>query len=133
VLRLRVALDELQRPNQADEETPIETVPAKRAARSNAPAAIFHPSPGVELDLRGQLAEDALQRLDNHLEQAFLADLPYIRIIHGKGTGRLREVVRRALRHSRYVKNWTTGSEAEGGDGVTVARLDTGSNTPSEE
>jgi DNA mismatch repair protein MutS2 len=133
VLRLRVALEELQRPNQAEEEAPVEVVPKKRAAHSNAPAAIFHPSPGVELDLRGQLAEDALQKLDNHLEQAFLADLPYIRIIHGKGTGRLREVVRRALRQSRYVKNWTTGSEAEGGDGVTVARLDTGSNTTSQE
>jgi len=133
VLRLRVRLEELQRPNQTAEEVQEESTTASRKIRSTTPGAIFHPSPGVELDLRGQLAEDALQRLDNHLEQAFLADLPYIRIIHGKGTGRLREVVRRALRHSRYVKNWTTGSEAEGGDGVTVARLDTGSNTPTQE
>jgi len=46
-----------------------------------------------------------------------------VRIIHGKGTGRLRQVVRESLAHSPHVKNWEAGVENEGGEGVTVARL----------
>ncbi len=49
--------------------------------------------------------------------------MPYVRIIHGKGTGKLRQVVRDALRHSPNVKNYEPGLENEGGDGVTVAHL----------
>ncbi len=83
----------------------------------------FHPSPGMELDLRGQRAEDALDALDRYLESAYLAGLPFVRIIHGKGTGRLRQVIRESLAQSPHVKNWESGQEKEGGEGVTVARL----------
>ena len=77
----------------------------------------------MELDLRGQRAEDALDALDRYLESAYLAGLPFVRIIHGKGTGRLRQVIREALGQSPHVKNWESGGDKEGGDGVTVARL----------
>lgn len=77
----------------------------------------------MELDLRGQRAEDATDALDRYLESAYLAGLPFVRIIHGKGTGRLREVVRELLAQSPHVKNWESGGEKEGGDGVTVAHL----------
>jgi DNA mismatch repair protein MutS2 len=83
----------------------------------------FSPSPGMELDLRGQRAEDALEALDRYIESAYLAGLPFVRIIHGKGTGRLRQVVREALKQSAHVKNFEMGQDNEGGDGVTVARL----------
>ena len=79
----------------------------------------------MELDLRGQRAEDALDALDRYLESAYLAGLPFVRIIHGKGTGRLRQVVREALHQSPHVKNFEMGQDNEGGDGVTVARLHT--------
>jgi DNA mismatch repair protein MutS2 len=79
----------------------------------------------MELDLRGQRAEDALDALDRYLESAYLAGLPFVRVIHGKGTGRLRLVVREALRHSLHVKSFEMGQENEGGDGVTVAKLNT--------
>jgi DNA mismatch repair protein MutS2 len=77
----------------------------------------------MELDLRGMRAEDALDSLDHYLENAFLAGLPFVRIIHGKGTGRLRQVIRDALRASPHVSRHESGSEKEGGDGVTVAHL----------
>jgi DNA mismatch repair protein MutS2 len=77
----------------------------------------------LELDLRGQRAEDALDALDRYLESAFLAGLPFVRIIHGKGTGRLRQVVREALQGSPHVLRWENGQDKEGGDGVTVAHL----------
>ena len=80
-------------------------------------------SPGMELDLRGQRAEDALDALERYLDAAFLAGLPFVRIIHGKGTGRLREVVRQSLVQNPHVKSFESGGEREGGDGVTVAKL----------
>jgi len=80
-------------------------------------------SPGIELDLRGKRADEALDALDRYLDAAFLAGLPFVRIIHGKGTGKLRESVRDALRNHHAVKSFEGGGEKEGGEGVTVARL----------
>ena len=82
-------------------------------------------SPGMELDLRGQRAEDALDALERYLDAAYLAGLPFVRIIHGKGTGRLREVVRQALHQHPQVRSFEPGGEKEGGEGVTVAKLAT--------
>ncbi len=132
-LRVRARLADVQRMDEEEEElapaaaTPPAGTPSGGPSR-NTPvlgtgSSLFSPSPGIELDLRGQRAEDALDALDRYLESAFLAGLPYVRIIHGKGTGRLRQVVREALRLSPHVKKFESGQESEGGDGVTVARL----------
>jgi len=129
-LRVRARQNDLQRagePEPALSET-VQKTPAARVAassRSVKPAAssTFHPSPGMELDLRGQRVEDALDALERYLGSAYMAGLPFVRIIHGKGTGRLRQVVRESLGHSQHVKNWEAGGDKEGGEGVTVARL----------
>lgn len=80
-------------------------------------------SPGMELDLRGQVAGEALLNLDQYLDQAFMARLPWVRIIHGKGSGVLRQTVREALRQHPLVTSYRSGDEGEGGEGVTVAKL----------
>lgn len=80
-------------------------------------------SPGLELDLRGQVAADALINLDHYLDQAFLAQLPWVRIIHGKGSGALRQAVRQALSGHPLVSSYRPGDSGEGGEGVTVAKL----------
>ncbi len=80
-------------------------------------------SPGIELDLRGQRADEALDALERYLDSAFLAGLPWVRIIHGKGTGKLRLAVREALSQHPHVKSFESGGEKEGGDGVTVAKM----------
>jgi DNA mismatch repair protein MutS2 len=80
-------------------------------------------SPGFELDLRGETTEEALYRLDRYLDDAYLVGLPWVRIIHGKGTGALRAAVGDALRAHPLVNSYEPGKEGEGGDGVTVARL----------
>lgn len=77
----------------------------------------------MELDLRGQRAEDALLALETYLESSYLSGMPFVRIIHGKGTGRLREVIRDGLRQSEHVTRFESGGETEGGDGVTVAHI----------
>ncbi|NUQ37161.1 MAG: endonuclease MutS2 [Caldilineales bacterium] len=80
-------------------------------------------SPGMELDLRGLRAEETLARLQAYIDAAYLAELPWVRIIHGKGTGALRQVVRDALRRHPVVAHFRSGEEGEGGDGVTVAQF----------
>jgi DNA mismatch repair protein MutS2 len=80
-------------------------------------------SPGVELDLRGQRADEALIDLESYLDRAYMARLPWVRIIHGKGTGKLRQVVRDALGKHPHVKSFEAGAHGEGGDGVTVVEL----------
>ena len=80
-------------------------------------------SPGMELDLRGQVTEEALHNLDQYLDQAFLAHLPWVHIIHGKGSGVLRQAVRQELRNHPLVTSFRAGGEGEGGEGVTVAKL----------
>ncbi len=80
-------------------------------------------SPGAELDIRGHRVDEALDVLEAYLDSAYLAGLPYVRIIHGKGTGRLREAVRRALQDHPHVRSNESGLPNEGGDGVTVAKI----------
>jgi DNA mismatch repair protein MutS2 len=80
-------------------------------------------SPGMELDLRGQVTDEAILRLDQYLDQAFLARLPWVRIIHGKGSGVLRQAVRQKLGEHPQITSYRPGEEGEGGEGVTVAKL----------
>jgi DNA mismatch repair protein MutS2 len=82
-----------------------------------------HRAPAVELDLRGQRVEEALPRLEKHLDDAFLAAMPLVRIVHGKGTGALRQAVRQQLRDHPLVKSHRSGERGEGGSGVTIAYL----------
>jgi DNA mismatch repair protein MutS2 len=81
-------------------------------------------SPGLELDLRGQQVDEALENLGYFLDRAFLARLPWARIIHGMGTGRLRSAVRKALQSYPQVSHFEAGKEGEGGDGVTVVSFE---------
>jgi DNA mismatch repair protein MutS2 len=80
-------------------------------------------SPGMELDLRGQTTEEALHRLELYLNDAYMAGLPWVRIIHGKGTGALRAAVRDELKTHPLVSSFEAGQAGEGGAGVTVAKL----------
>jgi DNA mismatch repair protein MutS2 len=80
----------------------------------------------MEVDLRGLMSEDALDKMERYLEQAFLSGLPFVRIIHGKGTGKLRQAVRQALRGHEYVGSFEEGGSTEGGEGVTVAMMKSG-------
>ena len=84
---------------------------------------IFSPSVDAELHLRGLRAEDALIKLESYLEDAYAAGLPFVRIVHGKGTGALRQLVREALSKSPFVSRWENALESEGGDGVTIAHF----------
>ena len=76
-----------------------------------------------ELDIRGMAVDEALPVLDIFLDNALLANLPSVRIIHGKGTGILRAAVHDHLRKCRTVKRFRIGVYGEGENGVTIAEL----------
>jgi DNA mismatch repair protein MutS2 len=80
-------------------------------------------SPGLELDLRGRRAEEALALTERYLSDAYLSGLPWVHIIHGKGYGVLKQVVRELLAGHPLVQSFRTGEISEGGDGITVVKF----------
>ena len=76
-----------------------------------------------EIDLRGRTGEEAWYELDKYLDDALMAGLHSVRIIHGKGTGALRKFIQEELRHDRRIISYRNGEFGEGDFGVTVAEL----------
>ena len=113
-LRLRVPAVQL-RPAPEAEATPL---------RSDRP--IVHGSAAsvpLQLDLRGARAEEALAMLDRYLNDAAVAGVARLRIIHGKGTGALRTAIREALAGHPLVRSHEPAGPSEGGDGATIVSL----------
>jgi DNA mismatch repair protein MutS2 len=131
IMRVRARLEDVERSNASQKSTATNDLairkqkPIQIESNKTKSAIELSASPGIELDLRGKRADDALDDLDRYLDAAYVAGLPFVRIIHGKGTGRLREVVRQALSDHPNVRSFESGGEKEGGDGVTVAKLAT--------
>lgn len=77
---------------------------------------------GIELDLRGQSSDDAINILSDYLDKAYMNGVPFSRIIHGKGTGKLRQEVRKYLQNHEFVASFEEGRPNEGGEGVTIVK-----------
>ncbi len=123
-LRVRAALNELLPAGEGSSPKRKKGTRKGGASRDRQPISTpIIDSPPLELHIRGWTIEDALEALDRRLDAAFLAGMPYLRVVHGKGTGRLRRAVRQALQSSPYVASFESGQPAEGGEGVTVVRL----------
>ncbi len=91
----------------------------RRAAVETPP----EPEAPAELHLLGVRVEEALQKIDDYLDQALLASRAEVRIVHGHGTGRLKKAVREHLRGHPAVGSQRPGKPSEGGDGATVVTL----------
>jgi len=76
-----------------------------------------------EIHLRRLTVDEALPKLDKYLDDAFMAGLCQVRVIHGKGTGTLRRVIREQLAKHPLVKSFRAGEYGEGEAGVTVVEL----------
>ncbi len=81
------------------------------------------PRISLELDLRGKRAEEVEPLLDSYLNEASLSGLSRVRIIHGIGTGTVRQIVREALASHPLVTSFQPGEQGEGGDGVTIVSM----------
>jgi DNA mismatch repair protein MutS2 len=112
-LKLRQPLEALQRLGRAKQAEQERSV-------YRAPVTEFVP---IEFDIRGQRAAEVPDLLERYLESAYRQGLPWVRIIHGKGTGALREVVRTHLRGHPAVARSELAPPDQGGDGATVAFL----------
>ena len=76
-----------------------------------------------ELDLHRLTIDEALPRIDQFLYEAYVAKIPSVRIVHGKGTGILRSAVRDYLPAHHLVKSFRPAEQDEGGGGVTIVKL----------
>ena len=120
-MRVRAELTDIARPK------PKIAVPRRKSApvaeEPGAHVQPYFPSPGMELHLRGKRVEEAMQELDRFLDAAYAAGLPFVRIVHGKGTGAVRQAVRKALSECELVARWEQALDNEGGEGATVAHF----------
>lgn len=80
-------------------------------------------SVSTEINLLGKTVDEAIAALDKYLDDAYLAHLPSVRIVHGKGTGALRSAVQGHLKKCKYVKSYRLGEHGEGDAGVTIAEF----------
>jgi DNA mismatch repair protein MutS2 len=121
-LRVRAKYSDMRKRNRAERRADD----AIQRTRERQPTLTPRPqieSPGLEIDLRGQHVEEAIEKLDRYIDAAYLSGLPFGRIIHGKGTGKLRQAVRDYV-HAHALVSKVTGAEAnEGGSGVTIIHI----------
>ena len=78
----------------------------------------------TEINLIGMTTDEAIAKLDKYLDDAYIAHLPSVRIVHGKGTGALRNAVAAHLKRQKYVKSFHLGEFGEGDAGVTIAEFE---------
>ncbi len=77
----------------------------------------------TEINLIGQTTDEAIPNLDKYLDDAYLAHLPNVRVVHGRGTGALRNAVHKHLKKLKYVKDFRLGEFGEGDSGVTIVEF----------
>lgn len=80
-------------------------------------------SVSTEINLIGKTTDEAIALLDKYLDDAYLAHLPSVRIVHGKGTGALRNAVHAHLKRQKHIKSYRLGEFGEGDAGVTIAEF----------
>ena len=105
----------------AEEEAAPSVSPLQRKTSSTSKVKMsksFHVSP--EINLLGKTVDEALSELDKYLDDAYLAHLTTVRVVHGKGTGALRNAVQNHLKRVKYVKSYRLGEYGEGDAGVTI-------------
>jgi len=116
IIKMKVALHDL--------ELVGASAPSKQAQRSVATVKRTRDeNVRTELDLRGSNVEEAIVEVDRFLDEAIMANLSQVYIIHGKGTGVLRTGIQDYLRRHKHVRTFRIGAFNEGGHGVTVAEL----------
>ena len=104
-------------------EGETETQKATRKIIARAERTIRTAAVPSEIDLRGMMTDEAVMAVERFLDTAMMGKLETVTIIHGKGTGAVRNAVRSYLKRSRYVKAFRPGRYGEGEDGVTVVTL----------
>ncbi|MCD7725364.1 MAG: endonuclease MutS2 [Clostridiales bacterium] len=119
IIRSQVSLEDLV---LLEEETITTDKRMKRTSSGSLKMSKSY-SVSTEINLLGKTVDEALAELDKYLDDAYLAHLPSVRIVHGKGTGALRNAVRNYLRKNKLIKSYRQGEFGEGDAGVTIAEF----------
>ena len=115
ILRSQVRLDDLE---LVQEDNPY--APARPKSSAGKIKMSKSLGVGIELNLLGKTTDEAITELDKYLDDAYMAHLPSVRIVHGKGTGALRKAVHQYLRRQKHVKSFRLVEFGEGDAGVTI-------------
>ena len=123
-MRIRVPLADLEvphkpRPKRTARPAPREFKPRTTQVKTEGDTVMIT----EEIDLRGATVDEGIQRLEGFLDYHYNTVTTHVRVVHGHGTGALREAIREHLKRSGYVKSVRAGAQNEGGDGVTVVEL----------
>ena len=118
IIRSKVSLNDLV---LIEEET-INTGKMQRSSSGKLKMSKSY-SISTEINLLGRTVDEALSELDKYLDDAYLTHLPSVRVVHGKGTGALRNAVHNYLRKNRVVKSYRLGEYGEGDAGVTIVEF----------
>ncbi|MBF6589381.1 MAG: endonuclease MutS2 [Ktedonobacterales bacterium] len=102
-----------RRQARAEQSLPAITLPPRDAVEA----------PELQIDLRGWRVEDGLEEVERYIHNAYMAGMPFVRILHGKGTGALRQAIRQQLAHHPLVRSCASAEAKNGGDGITVVTL----------
>lgn len=115
MLRTKVSAKEVEFIQHKENEAPVRNQ-GKTAGLGRSKAMGISP----EINLIGKMTADALPELNKYLDDAFLAKLPQVRVVHGRGTGALRKMVHDCAKKNKHIESFRLGEYGEGSDGVTI-------------
>jgi len=115
IMKVAVKMSDIRKAEESDNTAAVITSSKRPSLRLS--------SVSPDISVRGQTVDEALMNVDKYLDDAFLAGLKQVTIIHGKGTGALREAIHQYLRHHPHVGSFRLGKYGEGESGVTVVEL----------
>ena len=118
IMRTKVKLSDLEKIDEADIKAPGVKKSSTGKLRMEKSSTAT-----TEINLLGMTVDEACMELDKFIDNAALAHLPSVRIVHGKGTGKLRQGVQKYLKKNKHVKSFRLGEYGEGDAGVTIAEL----------
>ncbi|KPU46379.1 endonuclease MutS2 [Oxobacter pfennigii] len=115
IMKINVHISNLKRKEDTKQKAQSYTTAGALSGRTNVITS--------SIDLRGQTLDEALINVDKYLDDAYLSSLSEVTIIHGKGTGVLRQGIMDMLKHHSHIKSYRPGNYGEGGIGVTVVEI----------
>lgn len=119
IMRSKLHISDLQ----LLQDEPVITAPSMQKTNTGKMKLSKSSSISIEINLLGKTVDEAIAELDKYLDDAYLAHMPSVRIVHGKGTGTLRKGVHNYLRRVKYVKSFRLGEFGEGDAGVTIVEF----------
>lgn len=126
-LKMTVSLDELSKAEGKENKQKIKSLKGKKGSSRvktvSKPVSTEYRNTFNECDLRGQYVEEALMTVEKFIDESSLVGASPLFIIHGRGTGALKQAVRDHLKHNSLVENFRSGETHEGGEGISVVYL----------